>query len=206
MGNKKLYQRTAAIYDFLDFPFERFRYRKIRPEMFAGASGAILDAGTGTGCNIAFYPRDSEVTGIDLSPAMLKKAERKRQKLGRTMTLMEMDVLDMTFADHSFDHIVATFLFCVLEEDRQLAALKELRRVCRAQGEIRILEYTLSADPIRRWIMELWAPWVRLVYGAGFDRDTERYIAQAGLELVSRRFVFKDVLKLLVLRPKAGGR
>jgi hypothetical protein len=51
--------------------------------------------------------------------------------------------------------------------------------------------------------MRLWAPWVRLLYGAAFDRNTEHYIGAAGLELIDSRFVFKDMIKLLVLRRKA---
>jgi ubiquinone/menaquinone biosynthesis C-methylase UbiE len=43
------YQRIAPFYDLLDFPFERGRYRAIRPLLFEGLSGVILDAGVGTG-------------------------------------------------------------------------------------------------------------------------------------------------------------
>ena len=50
--------------------------------------------------------------------------------------------------------------------------------------------------------MALWAPWVRLIYGAAFDRKTEDYVAEAGLDLVEVRFVFGDIIKLLVARPR----
>ena len=43
LSNFDRYERIAA-YDFLDFPFEYGRYRKIRPQMFRGLSGRILDA------------------------------------------------------------------------------------------------------------------------------------------------------------------
>ena len=46
------------------------------------------------------------------------------------------------------------------------------------------------------------APWVRLMYGAAFDRHTERYVKAAGLRLVKERFVFQDIIKLFVLTPK----
>jgi hypothetical protein len=49
--------------------------------------------------------------------------------------------------------------------------------------------------------MRLWAPWVRFAYGAAFDRDTEHHVAAAGFDLVERRFLFRDIVKLLVLRP-----
>jgi SAM-dependent methyltransferase len=37
---------------------------------FEGLSGRVLEAGVGTGRNFPFYPPDSSVVGIDISPAM----------------------------------------------------------------------------------------------------------------------------------------
>jgi hypothetical protein len=50
--------------------------------------------------------------------------------------------------------------------------------------------------------MKLWEPWVRYAYGAAFDRHTEQYLEAAGLELVEDRFLYKDIIKLLSVRPK----
>ncbi len=194
------YRRVAHFYDILDFPFEHGRYRALRPLLFEGASGAVLDAGVGTGRNMAFYPPGGRAVGIDLSWPMLRRAAGRRAPANTA--LAAMDVCALGFADHSFDHIASSFLFCVLEADRQLPALRELARVCKPAGEIRVLEYALSDDPFRRFVMRLWAPWVRFAYGASFDRDTEQYVAAAGLELVERRFLYRDVIKMLVMRPR----
>ena len=78
MSRRATYQRIARWYDLLDAPFERKRYQRIRPLLFAGLSGRILDAGVGTGRNIPFYPQDGYMLGIDLSPAMLTRASRRR--------------------------------------------------------------------------------------------------------------------------------
>ncbi len=201
-GGKKVYGRTGRLYDILDLPFEYGRYRPLRPHLFAGLSGRILDAGVGTGRNMPFYPEDGEVIGIDLSLTMLARAAARRAKLGRRVELAEMDVRRTAFRDDHFDAVVASFLFCVLDEDQQLPALKELSRVCKPGGEIRLLEYAYSRNPFRRLVMRLWVPWVRLVYGAAFDRDTERYVSAAGLELAARHFLFHDIIKLLVLKPR----
>ena len=67
---------------------------------------------------------------------------------------------------------------------------------------MRILEYAYSQHPVRRFIMHLWSPWVRLVYGAAFNRETERHIPDAGLELVEERFLYSDIIKLLIARPR----
>ncbi len=196
------YQRIARLYDILDLPFERRRYQPVRRHLFEGAGGLVLDAGVGTGRNIPFYPDHADVIGFDLSAAMLARAAWRRDKLGARVDLVEMDVTRTAFADCRFDAIVASFLFCVLDDDLQLPALRELARICKSDGTIRILEYVYSSDPRKRRIMKLWAPWVRLLYGAAFDRDTERYVVEAGLEVVEQRFLFHDIIKLLVLRPQ----
>ncbi len=45
---------------------------------------------------------------------------------------------------------------------------------------------------------------MRRVYGAAFDRDTERYLPEAGLEILETRFLYKDIIKLIVARPARG--
>jgi ubiquinone/menaquinone biosynthesis C-methylase UbiE len=196
----KMYRSIARFYDLLDFPFERGRYAPIRPVVFAGLAGRVLDAGVGTGRNMAFYPAAAQVTGIDLSPAMLSRAAARREQLGAELELLERDICDTGLPDGHFAAAAATFLFCVLNDSLQLPALKELARIVQPGGEIRILEYQYSARPWKRFVMHLWAPWVRFAYGATFDRNTEQYIPEAGLEIVEERFLFQDIIKLIVAR------
>ena len=80
LSNLQRYERIARVYDLLDLPFEYGRYRRIRPLTFRDLSGRILDAGVGTGRNFPSYPPGSDVVGIDLSPAMLARAERMRDQ------------------------------------------------------------------------------------------------------------------------------
>lgn len=203
MHKKATYDRIARLYDLLDLPFEHVRYKPLRRAMFEGVSGTLLDAGVGTGRNFPFYPSGSKVVGIDLSPAMLKRARQRRDALGIQVELSEMNVMEMEFEDDSFDAVISTFLFCVLDDEHQLPALKELGRVCRPGGKIHILEYAISENPLRRFIMRIWAPWVHFAYGAKFNRNTEQYLEGAGLNLVEKVFLHKDIVKLLTLGPKA---
>ena len=52
-SNFERYQRIAPLYDALDLAFETRRYRRLRPLLFERLSGRVLDAGVGTGRNIA---------------------------------------------------------------------------------------------------------------------------------------------------------
>ena len=200
LSNFDRYQRIAWAYDLLDLPFEFVRYRKIRPQMFAGLSGRILDAGVGTGRNFPFYPAGSEVVGIDLSPAMLARAERRLAMAATTVELRQMDVTRLDFPNHSFDAAVATFLFCTLPDELQIAGMRELGRVVKPGGIIRCLEYTRPNGGLRRAVTRLWEPWVYWAYGAGFDRQTEKHAPEAGLQLYESRFVHDELIKLLSAR------
>lgn len=198
--NLDRYERIAPFYDLLDLPFEARRYRALRPLLFAGLSGRLLDAGVGTGRNIPFYPVNSTVVGIDLSPAMLARAERRRGQSGVALELMRMDVTNLNFPAGSFDAAVATFLFCVLPDERQAPALRELARVVKPGGQIRLLEYVRPHGTVRRFVSRIWQPWIGWAYGASFDRQTEQHLPEAGLQLLEARFVVPDLLKLISVR------
>ena len=198
--NFQRYRRIARFYDLLDRPLERKRHRPLRPLMFQGLSGHILDAGVGTGRNFPFYPPGATVVGLDISPAMLAEAERRLNEATAPVELLGMDVTRLDFPDASFDAAVATFLFCVLDKELQVPGLRELRRVVKPGGPIRLLEYVRPSGLWRRFLTRLWQPWIAWAYGASFDRNTEAYIRPAGLELVEARFVVDDLVKLIEAR------
>ncbi len=194
------YERIAPFYDVLDLPFECGRYRALRRGLFSGFSGRLLDAGVGTGRNFPFYPAGSSVLGIDLSPAMLARAERRRSRSPATVAVQAMDVTRLDLPDHTFDAAVATFLFCVLPDEQQAPALRELGRVVKPGGSIRLLEYVRPQGAVRRVVARLWEPWIAWAYGAGFDRRTEAHISDAGLEITEVRFVVHDLIKRIDVR------
>ena len=132
--NVERYQRIARLYDLLDLPFERRRYRALRPLLFQGMAGRLLDAGIGTGRNCEFYPSAAIVTGIDTSAAMLARAFQRCATLAADGRLYQMDVTALTFPTGSFDAAVSSFLFCVLPEHLQVMALRELGRVVKPGG------------------------------------------------------------------------
>lgn len=197
---RRLYQRIAPVYDILDSVGEAFGQRRVRPQLFEGLSGRILDAGVGTGRNIPFYPPGAEMFGGDLSSAMLRRADRRRRRLEAPLHLVASNVCQTPFPDDYFDAAVATFLFCVLDDADQLPALKELARICRPGAEIRLLDYVLPEDPRRRRAAQRMAPVIKLLFGASVERNTDQYAAAAGLTVTERRFVAGDHCRLLVLR------
>lgn len=194
---RDIYQRIARFYDLVDLPFEHGRYRALRPVLFQGLNGKILDAGVGTGRNLHFYPSGSEVFGIDLSPAMLARAEQRRASSPAVVHLLEMDVTSLSFEDCTFDAVVASFLFCTLPEEFQRPALGELARVLKPGGTLRLLDYRRPRGGVRRFVMRIWEPWARWAFGASFDRRPELSLDASQLELTSVRFVLDDLIALV---------
>src|SRR5205809_4718194 len=201
--NLARYERIAPFYDLLDLPFERRRYRALRPLLFRDLVGQLLDAGIGTGRNCEFYPPDATVSGIDTSPAMLARAHDRCPTLAAGGRLYQMDVTHLEFPRGSFDAAVATFLFCVLPNELQVPALRELARVVKPGGLIRLLEYVRPDGTIQRIMSRIWQPWIAWAYGASFDRHTEKHVPEAGLEIVERRYLVDELPKLITVRAPA---
>jgi ubiquinone/menaquinone biosynthesis C-methylase UbiE len=199
------YDRIAPVYDILDMAYEVGWKRRLRRSVFAGTGGDILDAGAGTGCNMPFYPPGSRVVALDASAAMLRRARRRAEGLGLDVDLQVGDLLATGFPDGRFDHVVATFVFCVLPERLQLPALCELARICRPGGTVRILDYCKPrSGPARLWARMV-SPWIGFVFSARHDAGYEGCLAAAGLEVVESRHVFGDIVKQIVARPVRGG-
>ena len=99
-SNFDRYERIAPLYDLLDLPFEYGRYRHIRPLLFKGIRN-ILHAGMVRG-NEDPVPARTQVVGIDISPAMLARAEQRAKQASRYVDLRPMDVTSLSFPDRSF--------------------------------------------------------------------------------------------------------
>lgn len=195
MDYRKRYDLLAPIYDTMDAAEHMYKGR-VRKDLFAGLSGHILDAGIGTGRNIRHYPLGTEVTGFDVSPEMMLRARERRD-----MPYVAGDIMHIPFRDGVFDAVVAAFTMSSLDESLQAQALTEFKRICRPGGEVRILDYRLSDKPFWRAGMRVWSMWEKRVFGCSFERHIERYLAVAGLEPVSDKFVVGDFVRLLTARP-----
>ena len=141
---KAAYRRYAAVYDAVFGPVLQPGRKAVLQALRLRPGERVLEVGVGTGLSLPLYPRDVNITGIDVSHEMLEKARRRvaRQDLLNVEALLEMDAEQMSFADASFDKVVAMYVVPVVANPVRL--LQELHRVCRPDGEIFLVNHVRS--------------------------------------------------------------
>lgn len=197
---ERKYNRASAVYDTVEWPFEKLWFAKWRKMICAKASGRILEVGIGTGKNLPYYRKDAKLTGIDISRGMLEKAMKKSRKLKISCSLLVMDAENMKFEDNSFDTVLCTFILCSVPNP--VKALQEMRRVCRYSGKLIMLEHVLSRNRLIALWQKLHNPIARWLAGDNINRDTAKNIRMSGMRIVSdRNLALKDVFRLFECRP-----
>jgi phosphatidylethanolamine/phosphatidyl-N-methylethanolamine N-methyltransferase len=178
-----VYEKLASVYDWVFGPTLHAGRLQAMQRMAISPGDRILEVGVGTGINLALYPRDCEVTGIDLSDSMLERAhDRVAEKGMANVRLLQMDASRLVFPDSSFDIVYAPYLVSVVPDPVQVA--REMRRVCRPGGRIVILNHFRSTNPVMSWGERLISPFT-IHIGFKSDLDLGAFLAQAGLEPVS---------------------
>jgi ubiquinone/menaquinone biosynthesis C-methylase UbiE len=197
-SNYRRYAFTAWLYDILDFPWE-LQYRRWRPELLRDVDGKVLESGVGTGRNLKYYPADVDLTAMDLSPAMLRRASNRCCEARCKITFMQEDASRMqSIRSGKYDWLVSFFLCCVMPAELQEQAVSEIARVLKPGVRFRLLEMKYSENPKLRKRQDRFAPFVRMVYGAGFDRHTLRHVQKNPLlKVTGTRYLKHDVYLLI---------
>ncbi len=159
------------------------------------SSDSILDVGCGTGSGLRFLSQKGvkKLTGIDLSPEMIKRA---RQKLPKEVTLKVASVEQLPFPDNSFDMVVNTEAFHHFPEPK--AAIKEMARVLKKEGLLCISDVNFYFHPIH-WLFEKLEPGCVRLYSLEEFRTLFR---EVGLKIIEQKRVRINGFSILTIGQK----
>jgi len=158
------------------------RYRRAA---VAAARGRVLEIGVGSGLNFALYGKQVElVYGIDPSARLLAIARRRAAASGIPAELLQASATAIPLSDDAVDTIVMTWTLCSIPDP--LAALREMRRVLKPDGNLFFVEHGLSPEPsVERWQHRITPAWRRMAGGCHLDRKMDDLIRQAGFDLTN---------------------
>lgn len=136
------YARWAPIYDAVCGPV-MVKGRRAAAAAARRVGGKILEVGVGTGLSFDDYDATTDITGIDMSEPMLEKARMKMAsgKYPFVKAVHQMDAHNMTFADATFDCVVAQFVITLVANPEQV--LSECHRVVKPGGRIILVNHLL---------------------------------------------------------------
>jgi len=187
----KAYARWAPVYDLVfGAVFERGRQAAIAAAERIG--GRILEVGVGTGMCLPLYSKKCQISGVDISEPMLRKAQERVTELGLTNVegLWVMNGESLSFPDDSFDAVVAQHVISTAPNPE--AVLDELARVLKPGGEIILISRVGADAGVRRSFEHWFQPAARKLGWRSeflFERYTRWTARTPGMHLIERRAV-----------------
>ena len=167
-----LFDGLPRRYDLLEEVLSFGQNRRWRTAMVDAVVAAptpprrVLDVATGTaGVSLVLAERtDAEITGVDLTEAMLRVGRERVGARGRAdrVRLVCGRAEQLPFPDDEFDALTFTYLLRYVADPA--ATLRELVRVVRPGGVVAGLEFYVPSPPL--WL-PLWRLYTRVVLPLG---------------------------------------
>ncbi len=197
---RRIWERDAHRYDRLMRSFDRRLVLDGRAWVCGRAWGRVLEVAVGTGRNLPHYAAGTDLTGVDLSPAMLRLARERARELSMDVPLIEARAGDLPFPDGSFDTVVCVLALCCIPDDR--AAIAEMRRVLRPGGTLLLLDHVASGNILVRAAQHVLEPVAVRLSGDHWLRRPLNLVREAGFTITRReRYRFGVIERLAAVKP-----
>lgn len=181
----KSYARYAPLYDQTFGWLLSFRGRSMAVGVANKQPGSVLEVGVGTGISLSYYRKEHQVFGIDISPHMLARAQKRvaRKKLNQVSKLELMDAREMNFADNSFNAVIAAYVMSVVPDPEKV--ISEIERVCKPGGDVIIVNHFAAEKGLRRAFESMLSPFSDML-GWRTDMPLEEILAHTSLREIKR--------------------
>ncbi len=199
---QKIYDKRAATYDRSVGFGEKLAVGDFREKFGAALRGRTLEVAVGSGLNLPYYTSAvTAATGIDFSTGMLAVARERAASLGLAIELRQMDAQSLDFPDASFDTVAISLALCTIPDPA--AAIQEMVRVCRADGQLVLLEHVLSPVWPVALLERLMSPLQERIMGCQLDRATIDLARDQGLQIQSEERRLAGIFRLVIAHPPA---
>jgi SAM-dependent methyltransferase len=152
-----------------------------RGELVTGLRGRILEIGCGTGAMFRHYRHVTHVTALEPDDAFAARARVAAAEASADITVISGTAEAIPLPDGAVDAAVVALVLCSVASPE--AVCRELARVVRPGGQVRLLEHVRSPRRLAGALMRLVDPlWLRLNrQGCHMDRDPVPALEGAGL-------------------------
>jgi SAM-dependent methyltransferase len=127
-----------------------------------GDGESFLDVGCGTGTLAIAAKRhvgpSGRVYGVDASPEMLARAEKKAKRAGIDVLFKRAHAEALPFPEGQFDAVLSTVMLHHLPQKARLQAVREIRRVLKPGGRILAVDFEGFSDQKRTFLSHFHCP------------------------------------------------
>jgi len=200
--NERFFRFWAPVYDGIEWFVGGFR-TKVVSMLDLKPGDKVLDVACGTGTlALQLEATGAEVTGVDMSPHMLRQAEKKlkRLKAKRNVNLefIQHDARYLPFADGTFDAAMISFALHDMPHDIQVGVLGEMSRVVRPSGRIVVADYRRPTSMFGRWLAHLFISTYETRYYRRFMKTRlEDTLDEAGLKIKDEKRIIIGMGRIL---------
>jgi SAM-dependent methyltransferase len=178
----------ARLYRWVSPLMERAGMTAHRRDLLAGLAGRVVEVGAGNGLLFAHYPPGvTSVLAIEPEPSLRAAAVLAAVDAPVPVRVSDGTAERIDVPDGAFDAAVTCLVLCSVAD--QASALREIHRVVRPGGELRVLEHVRAATPALRGVQRACdaTVWPAIAGGCHTGRDTAAAVEAAGFSFTRRR-------------------
>ncbi len=176
----------------LDHAMDTEQTRAIRARVTRGLAGEVVEVGFGTGHNLTQLP--SVVTRllvVEPSQSSMRRADSRIAATAVPVEVVGSDAQRLALPDASVDAALCTWSLCTIPDP--VAAVREVRRVLRPEGQLHFVEHGVAPDEkVRRRQARMNPLQRRLAGGCTLDLDIPALLRLGGMTITQLQTYYGD--------------